>query len=47
VWVIDGELLKAIEVNVGISDNENTELVSGDLKEDAKLVTGIRPPDVP
>ncbi len=47
VWVIDGELLKAIEVNVGISDNENTELVSGDLKEDMKLVTGIRPPDVP
>ena len=47
VWVIDGEKLKAIEVMAGISDNENTELVSGELKEDTKLVTGIRPPDVP
>ena len=47
VWVLEGELLKAIELTTGISDNENTELVSGDLKEDAKLVTGIRPPDVP
>jgi HlyD family secretion protein len=47
VWVVDGELLKAIEVTTGISDNENTELVSGDLKEGAQLVTGIRPPEVP
>jgi HlyD family secretion protein len=47
VWVLDGELLKAIEVNTGISDNENTELVSGELKEGDKLVTGIRPKDTP
>jgi HlyD family secretion protein len=47
VWVIDGELLKAIEIKTGISDNENTELVSGELKEGDKLVTGIRPKDVP
>ncbi|MEX2140980.1 MAG: efflux RND transporter periplasmic adaptor subunit [Pirellulales bacterium] len=47
VWVIDGELLKAIEVSTGISDNENTELVSGELKEGDKLVIGIRPKDTP
>ena len=47
VWVIDGELLSAIEVFTGISDNENTELVSGEVKEGMKLVTGVRPKDAP
>jgi HlyD family secretion protein len=47
VWVIDGEKLKAIEVTTGISDNENTELISGELQEDTRLVTGIRPPETP
>lgn len=45
VWVIDGNLLSAIEVVVGISDNENTELISGELNEGAMLVTGLRPKD--
>jgi HlyD family secretion protein len=45
VWVIDGDLLSAVEVVVGISDNENTELISGELKEDAMLVSGLRPKD--
>jgi HlyD family secretion protein len=47
VWVIDGELLSAVEVVTGISDNENTELVSGEVKEGTKLVTGVRPKDAP
>jgi len=39
VWVVDGEFLKAIEVEVGVMSNYFTELVSGELKEGQKLVT--------
>ena len=44
VWVVEGELLKAVEVVTGLSDYKWTELVSGDLQEGQKLVTGIGPP---
>jgi HlyD family secretion protein len=47
VWVLDGELLSAIQVTTGISDNRYTELVSGDVPEGTELVTGIRPKDEP
>ena len=43
VWKIDGEFLSAVELATGISDSEFTELVSGELKEGDRLVTGIRP----
>jgi HlyD family secretion protein len=43
VWVVDGDLLRAIPVVVGLSSNQYTEVVSGDLKESDKLVTGIMP----
>ncbi|MBI2477131.1 MAG: efflux RND transporter periplasmic adaptor subunit [Planctomycetia bacterium] len=43
VWVVDGEFLKATEVETGLSDSKYTELVSGDLKEGQKLVTGVEP----
>jgi HlyD family secretion protein len=43
VWVVDGEFLRAIEVETGLSDSKYSELVSGDLKEGQKLVTGIEP----
>ncbi len=43
VWVVEGDFLKAIAVETGISDNKYTELVSGDLKVGQKLVTGIKP----
>lgn len=42
VWAVDGELLKAIEVYTGLSDSKFTEMVSGDLKAEQKLVTGIK-----
>lgn len=42
VWVVEGELLKAIEIVTGISDSRFTELVSGDVKKDMKLVTGTK-----
>ncbi len=40
VWVVDGELLKAIEVETGISDSRFSELVSGELKKGMELVSG-------
>jgi HlyD family secretion protein len=43
VWVLEGDRLAAIEVVTGISDNEYTELVSGDLQAGMKLVAGVRP----
>jgi HlyD family secretion protein len=43
VWVADGKLLRAVEVVIGISDSKYTEVVSGDLTEGMKLVTGIKP----
>jgi HlyD family secretion protein len=43
VWVLDGELLRAIPVVTGINDSKDTEVVSGELKEGMKLVTGIVP----
>jgi HlyD family secretion protein len=43
VWAVDGEFLRAVEVTTGLADGNNTELLSGDLKEGQKLVTGIQP----
>jgi HlyD family secretion protein len=40
VWVADGELLKAIAIETGISDSRFTELVLGDVKRGMKLVSG-------
>ncbi len=44
VWVVEGELLRAIEVTVGIADNEFTELLTGEIKDGQALVTGEKPP---
>jgi HlyD family secretion protein len=40
VWVEDGQWLRAVEIQTGVSDNRHTELVSGDLSEGDRLVTG-------
>ncbi len=40
VYVIEQNELKAVSVQLGITDNRNTELVSGDLKEGDKLIVG-------
>jgi HlyD family secretion protein len=47
VWVQDDDVLRAVEVQVGLSDNQFTELVSGELKEKDELVTGIKPRVMP
>ncbi|NLY00386.1 MAG: efflux RND transporter periplasmic adaptor subunit [Rhodopirellula sp.] len=41
VWVVEGEKLRAIEVVIGLSDYRYAEVISGDVKEGMKLVTGI------
>jgi HlyD family secretion protein len=38
--VVDGELLRAVEVTTGLMENKFTEMVSGDLKVGDKLVIG-------
>ncbi|MGB7343876.1 MAG: efflux RND transporter periplasmic adaptor subunit [Pirellulaceae bacterium] len=40
VWKIDGEKLRAVEVQIGLSESGFTEMVSGDLKAGDKLVSG-------
>jgi len=44
VWIEDGDLLKAVEVTVGLTDSQFTEMVSGDLKPGDKLIIGIQQP---
>lgn len=41
VWVLDGELLRAVSIETGISDGQYTAVVSGDLAAGQKVVTGI------
>ncbi len=43
VWVVDGDHLRAVEIVTGLSDNNNTEVVSGELLQGQKVVTGIQP----
>ena len=40
LWVLDGELLRAVEVEVGISDSRYSEIISGELTEESTVVTG-------
>ena len=40
VYVLSGDEIKAVSVQIGITDNRNTELVSGELKEGDRLITG-------
>jgi HlyD family secretion protein len=45
VWVQDGELLRAVEIVTGLSDNRYTEVVQGKVQEGQKLVTGLKTAD--
>ena len=42
VWVRDGDLLRAVEVTTGISDNKSTELLSGQVQDGQMLVIGTQ-----
>jgi len=41
VWVSNGNFLQAVEVVTGLSDDQFTELASGNLKDGQQLVAGI------
>jgi HlyD family secretion protein len=41
VWVVEGDWLRALPVETGLSDSRYSELVSGDVRPGARLVTGI------
>ncbi|MBN9421614.1 MAG: efflux transporter periplasmic adaptor subunit [Candidatus Accumulibacter sp. 66-26] len=40
VYVVDGKELKAVGVQLGITDNRNTEVLGGELKAGDRVVTG-------
>ncbi|MFZ1443858.1 MAG: efflux RND transporter periplasmic adaptor subunit [Candidatus Dechloromonas phosphoritropha] len=40
VYVLDGGEIRPVSVQLGITDNRNTEIVSGDLKAGDRVVTG-------
>lgn len=40
VYVLDGDEIRPVSVHIGITDNRNTEIVGGDLKEGDRVVTG-------
>lgn len=40
VWTVDGDLLKAVAITTGLTENRFTEMTHGDLKLGDKLVTG-------
>jgi HlyD family secretion protein len=42
VWVDDGPFLRAVAVEMGLSDSRHTEVLSGELKEGQALVTGLQ-----
>lgn len=43
VYVIDGKDLKPVNVQIGITDNRNTEITGGDLKPGDRVVIGDNP----
>ena len=43
VWVLDGQALKPVAVEIGISDNRSTEIVGGELSPGDRVVVGDQP----
>ncbi len=44
VWIVEGDLLKAVEIVTSLSDSKNSEIVSGPLKDGQSVVTGVVTP---
>ena len=40
VWIKDGQFVRPIKVEVGITDGTNTEIISGEVKEEMLVVVG-------
>ena len=43
VYVVDGREIRPVSVQIGITDNRNTEVVSGDLKAGDRVIVGDNP----
>jgi len=43
VYVLEGKALKRVRVRIGITDNRETEIISGDLKEGDRIIVGEIP----
>lgn len=41
VWILEGDFLRAVAIVTGLNDNNYTEMVSGELREGDRLVTGV------
>lgn len=44
VWTVDGTFVRPIEVQVGLSDGERTEILGGELSEEREVVVGQEKP---
>jgi HlyD family secretion protein len=42
VWIVENDLLRAVEIIAGMNDSKDTEVVSGQLAEGQEVVTGIK-----
>ena len=42
VWILENQKPKLVNVMIGVSDDNSTELIRGDLKEGQKVITGIK-----
>ena len=42
LWIVDGDMLSAVSVETGLSNNQFTEIVAGDLDFGSQVVTGVR-----
>ena len=40
IYVLDGDGIRPVSVQLGITDNRNTEITGGDLKAGDRVVTG-------
>ena len=49
VYILSGDEIKPVAIQLGITDNRNTEVVGGELKEGDRVITGentngVKPP---
>jgi HlyD family secretion protein len=43
VWVEDGNFIRPVKLHLGVTDSVNTEVISGELTEGQKIITGDAP----
>ncbi len=40
LWMVDGDFVRSVQVKIGVTDGAMTEIVSGDIKEADRVITG-------